>query len=187
MRASSWSSGGSASACSSCFSSRLRLELGLDRYLLGQRDQQAAPLDQPPRDVLVAALDHLTSLALAELPLPVEDAGLRALGLGLGDPACRLVEAREGRVRERVVGRQLAEPLPRPRSPRRGGQLAERHAEAVPRVGELRIDRQRLAVDRDRLLGLPVAEEIGRPVVELVLGRHASMRSPYRRHRQVAR
>src|SRR5262249_29140525 len=35
---------------------RLRLQLGLDRDLLGDRDQEAAALDQPADDVLVAAL-----------------------------------------------------------------------------------------------------------------------------------
>src|SRR5207249_7622943 len=42
---------------------RLGLELRLDGDLLRDRDQQAAPLDQPPDDVLVAPLDHAASRA----------------------------------------------------------------------------------------------------------------------------
>src|SRR5262249_44351877 len=37
---------------------RLRLQLGLDRDLVGERDEEAAALDQPADDVFVAALDH---------------------------------------------------------------------------------------------------------------------------------
>src|SRR6185369_9762559 len=173
MRASSCSSGGSASACSSCFSS------GCVSSLVATGISSDSAISRRLRSIrrpaMYSSLRSAISLplALAELPLPVEDASLRALALRLGDAARRLIEAREGGVRERVVGRQLAEPLPGLDRLVVAAELAERHPEAVPRVGELRIDRQRLAVDRDRLLGLPVAEEIGRPVVELVLGGHA--------------
>src|SRR5262245_64740365 len=37
---------------------RLRLELGLDGNLVGERDQQAAALDEPGEDLAVAALLH---------------------------------------------------------------------------------------------------------------------------------
>src|SRR5207253_9175663 len=47
---------------------RLRLQLGLDRDLVGERDQEPAPLDQPADDVLVAALDHGRRLTPASLP-----------------------------------------------------------------------------------------------------------------------
>src|SRR6185369_10680390 len=158
MRASSCSSGGSASACSSCFSS------GCVSSLVATGISSDSAISRRLRSIrrpaMYSSLRSAISLplALAELPLPV------------GDASRRLIEAREGGVRERIVGRQLAEPLPGLDRLVVAAELAERHPEAVPRVGELRIDRQRLAVDRDRLLGLPVAEEIGRPVVELVLG-----------------
>src|SRR5262249_61930023 len=86
---------------------RLRLELGLDGDLLGERDEEATPLDQPADDVLVAALDHgALVLSLLELALPVEDTRPGALRLRLGDHSRRLVEAREAPGGENGVRRE---------------------------------------------------------------------------------
>src|SRR5688572_5991034 len=42
---------------------RLGLKLRLDRYLLGERDQQPAPLDQAGEDLAVGALLHSPSFS----------------------------------------------------------------------------------------------------------------------------
>src|SRR6185369_11350385 len=165
MRSVSCSSTGTASACSSCFrsgcvsslvSTGISSESAIRRRLRSIR-----------RPAMYSSLRSTISraLVLAELPLPVEDAGLRALGLGLGDAPGRLIEARQARVRERVVGREVAEPLPGLDRLVVAAELAERHGEAVPRVGEGGIEGEGLPVHRDRLLGPAVAEQVDRPVV----------------------
>src|SRR5688572_17173057 len=187
MRAASCSSTGTASACSSCFRSGcvsslvsigISSEIAINRRLRSIR-----------RPAMYSSLRSTISLALVlvQLALPVEDAGLRALGLRLRDAARRLVEAREARVREGVVGRELAEALARFDRLVVAPELAERHGEPVPRVRELRIERDRLAVDRDRLLRLAFAEQVDGAVVELVLRGHARSVAQPARYRQVAR
>src|SRR5580765_4912099 len=160
MRAVSCSSTGIASACSSCFRSGCVSSF----FSTGISSDSAMRrrLRSISRPAMYSSLRSTMSraLVLAELPLPVEDAGLRALGLGLGDAAGRLVEARQARVRERVVGRELAEPLPRLDGLVVAAELAEGHGEPVPGIREVGIERQRLAIHRDRLLGPAVAEQV---------------------------
>src|SRR5439155_29303 len=83
------------------------------------------------RSTTVAASLRLVFL---QLPLPVEHARPGALRLGLGDHARRLVEARQAGVGEDVVGRELAELLPRLDRLRVAAELVVRHGEPVPGV-----------------------------------------------------
>src|SRR5581483_317868 len=69
-------------------------------------------------------------------------------------------------------GRERAELLPGFDRALVFSHLREHHREAVPRVGEARIEGERLLVLRDRLRELAVAEEVDGLVVEVVLARH---------------
>src|SRR5690242_237687 len=120
-------------------------------------------------------------LRLLQLPLPVEHPRLGALRLGLGHHAGRLVEARQAGVREHVVGRQLAELLPRLDRLGVPAELVVRHGDPVPGVDVAGIVGERLAVLGDRLLELAIAEEIDRRVVELFLAGHRDWRSAFSR------
>src|SRR5438034_1213807 len=118
----------------------------------GERERQAQRCaaggrsEQPSGSAAIAALlrivrrrrhdyrDSLLRLLFLQLPLPVEHARLGALRLGLGHHAGRLVEARQAGVREDVVGRELAELLPRLDCLLVPPELVERHGEPVPAV-----------------------------------------------------
>src|SRR5262249_48189437 len=152
---------------------RLGLQLRLDRDLLGERDQQPAALDQPGQDLAVTALLHTPpSLAFLQLALPVEHARLGALGLRLGDHARRLVAPRQRRVREDVVGLELAQSLRRLDRLRMPPEIVQRERETLPAVGEVGVDGDGFAIACDRIVQLAVRDQVHRLVIELVLVGH---------------
>src|SRR5690606_34002787 len=90
--------------------------------------------------------------------LHLELHGERLLVLGLGDHALLLVEHREARARERLVGLELGVATRGVDGAVEVAFLGERHREAVPRHRERLVERQRLAVGLDRLAGAPGGE-----------------------------
>src|SRR5947208_4958605 len=133
------------------------------------------------RSTTVAASLRLVFL---QLPLPVEHARPGALRLGLGDHARRLVEARQAGVGEDVVGRELAELLPRLDRLRVAAELVVRHGEPVPGVDVAGVEGERLPVLGDRLLEQTFPEEVHGGVVEVFLARHVGSVPHSRRHGQ---
>src|SRR5438034_3230690 len=168
----------------------------------GERERQAQRCaaggrsEQPSGSAAIAALprivrrsrhdyrDSLLRLLFLQLPLPVEHTRLGALRLGLGHHAGRLVEARQAGVREDVVGRELAELLPRLDCLLVPPELVERHGEPVPAVDVAWVEGERLPVFGDRLLELALAEEIDRLVVEVLLAGHCGSVAHSRAPRQ---
>src|SRR5437870_7738384 len=120
-------------------------------------------------------------LLLLQLPLPVEQARLGALGLRLRERPGRLAEPGRARGRERVIGHGRDGPLTRLDRLVVLLELAVRHGEAVPGVGVGRVERDRGPIGVDRLLELALREEVDRPVVQLFLARHSTMRSAFPR------
>src|SRR6058998_3216957 len=111
MRSVSCSSGGSASACSSCLRSGCAwsfVSTGISSEIAMRRRLRSIS-----RPTMYSSLRSTTGfslpLLLLQLALPVEHARLAALRLGLGDHAGGLVEAGEAGVGQDVVGRELAE------------------------------------------------------------------------------
>ena len=82
---------------------------------------------------------------------------------------------------ERVLRRELAQPLPGLDGLLVPTGLVVGHREAVPGVDEVGIDGERRSVRLDRLLELPFPEEVDGPVVELVGRRHRRMGSAFPR------
>src|SRR5581483_11656840 len=111
-------------------------------------------------------------LLLAELPLPIEDLRPRRGGLGLGDHPLHLVELRQARVREDVVGRELAEALRDLDGLVELTELLVRHGERVDGVDVRRVERERAPVLLDRAAEVALEGEIEPRVVELLLVRH---------------
>src|SRR5262249_5282475 len=115
---------------------RLRLQLGLDGDLLGERDQEAAPLDQPADDVLVASFGH--ARALSPSSAPAAAASSRASGPWRRPAPPRAPFRRPGtcgrascaRARRPVSARRAAS---LPRSRRRGARGRCRRAPAPAR------------------------------------------------------
>src|SRR4026207_919514 len=129
MRAVSCSSAGTASACSSCF----RRGCVSSFFSIGISSESAISrrLRSISRPAMYSSLRSTISraLVLGELALPVEDPRLRALGLRLRDASRGLVEAREARVRQRVVGRKLDQALAGLDRLVVAAEFAERHRE----------------------------------------------------------
>src|SRR6266566_1443237 len=174
-RSSSCSAGGTESACSSCLSSGCVCSL----VSTGISSESAinSRLRSISRPMMYSSLRSTTAAAslrllFLQLPLPVEHACLGALRLGLGHHAGGLVEARQAGVREDVVGRELAELLPRLDRLRVPPELVERHGEPVPGVDVAGVEGERFPVLGDRFVELAVAEEIDRLVVEVLLAGH---------------
>src|SRR5215470_7016973 len=116
MRSRSCSSGGWASACSSCF--RRGCVWSFVSTGISSESAIRRRLRSISRPTMYSSLRSTTRapslrLRLPQLPLPVEHAGLGAGRLRLGHHSGGLVHAGERRVREHVLGRQLAEPLRR--------------------------------------------------------------------------
>src|SRR5437867_3994228 len=190
MRSRSWFPGGRASACSSCFRSGCVwsfVSTGISSESAIRRRLRSIS-----RPTMYSSLRSGTAapsirLRLPQLPLPVEHAGLRSRRLRLGHHPGGLVHARERRVREHVLGSELAESL--------GGrdrlvvttQVVVDQRQPLPGVGVLRVERDGLPVGGHRLLELVVRDQIDRPVVEILLGGHAASRSESRWRRQAPR
>src|SRR2546422_281158 len=169
------SAGGTESACSSCLSSGCVCSL----VSTGISSESAinSLLRSISRPMMYSSLRSTTAAAslrllFLQLPLPVEHACLGALRLGLGHHAGGLVEARQAGVREDVVGRELAELLPRLDRLLVPPELVERHGEPVPGVDVAGVEGERFPVLGDRFVELAVAEEIDRLVVEVLLAGH---------------
>src|SRR5262245_16448295 len=199
MKSASCSSTGTASACSSCLSngcacsfvstgisseiairSRLRsmsrpMMYSSVRSTIGGAEPSAVPAERRVGESGRSAT--ALALRLLQLALPVEHARFRAFGFRLRDHAGRLVEARQARVREDVVGAELAELLAGLDRLHVLPHLAVGHREAVPGVDEGGIERDGLVVAGHRLVELAVAEEIDGRVVEVLLRGHP--RDPY--------
>src|SRR5256885_1037438 len=188
-RSSSCSSRRTESACSSCFKSGWVWSL----VSTGISSESAinSRLRSISRPMMYSSLRSTTAAAslrllFLQLPLPVEHACLGALRLGLGHHAGGLVEARQAGVREDVVGRELAELLPRldrlrvppelacrgagggAPPPRRGGGGCARRAErgVPPRGARLRAARGRVPHQRHERRGRarPPSRPVPRPL-----------------------
>src|SRR5213083_2674588 len=174
-RSSSCSSRRTESACSSCFKSGWVWSLVSTG--ISSESAMSSRLRSISRPMMYSSLRSTTvtaslRLLFLQLPLPVEHARLGALRLGLGHHAGRLVEARQAGVREDVVGRELAELLPRLDCLLVPPELVERHGEPVPDVDVAWVEGERLPVFGDSLLEIALAEEIDRLVVEVLLAGH---------------
>jgi hypothetical protein len=84
----------------------------------------------------------------------------RLLLLGLGDQPLALVEDGEVRVVERLVGLELDQLLPGFGRGTEVAVLEQRARESVPRDRELRIERERAAVEIDGFGELPACESL---------------------------
>src|SRR2546427_3802977 len=186
-RSSSCSAGGTESACSSCFKSGCVWSLVSTG--ISSESAMSSRLRSISRPMMYSSLRSTTvaaslRLVFLQLPLPVEHARPGALRLGLGDHARRLVEARQAGVGEDVVGRELAELLPRLDRLRVAAELVVRHGEPVPGVDVAGVEGERLPVLSDRLLEQAFPEEVHGGVVEILLARHAGSVPHSRRYGQ---
>src|SRR5262249_44713187 len=86
-----------------------------------------------------------------------------------------LVDAREGGVRENVVGRQVAELLRRLDGLVPALEVVQGERQALPRVGELGVAVDRGPVRRDRVLELAVRDQVDGAAEQLPLVGHVGM------------
>src|SRR5262249_29402144 len=83
-----------------------------------------------------------------------------------------LVEARQRRVGEDVVGLELAEPLAGLDRLRVPSEVVQRQREPLPAVGEIGVEGDGLVISCDRIVQPALRDEVHRLVVEIVLVGH---------------
>src|SRR5882762_11205566 len=124
--------------------------------------------------VLGKARPSPLSAPLLQLLLPAQHPSLVAFRLGLGNHSFLLIQDREAGVRQNIVGIDVRDLSGNFDGFVEAGEVLQRPAQSVQRVGELRISRHRLPVLFDRLLVVAFKNQIERSVI-VVFGQLAGL------------